>query len=344
MRVAVVSSFVPFVKGGARNIVDWLVIELTRAGHDVEVINLPFSDDPAALMDQLAAYRWVHIEGADRVICLRPPSHLIRHEHKVLWFIHHLRFYYDLWDTPYRGMPDDAWHRSLRTSLIGIDTRALEKSAHIFTNSEVVSERLRAFNDIDSEVLYPPILEPESYRSGPYGDEVLYVSRVEHHKRQHLAVQAMRYVRTDVKLRIAGAGGNQDYVAELAREVERHGLQDRVTLQTEWIDEDHKRDLFAESLAVAYLPFLEDSYGYPTLEAFHSERPVVTTSDSGGVLEIVEHEKTGLVAAPSAASLANAFDRLHQDRDLSRRLGTTGRDRLGTLNITWSHVIEKLLS
>lgn len=344
MRVAIVSSFVPFVGGGARNIVDWLAIELERAGHTVEVVNLPFSDEPEILMDQLAAFRWVGIDGADRVICLRPPSHLIRHENKVLWFIHHLRFYYDLWDTPYRGFADDAWHRSLRDALVHIDTAGLKQSQKIFTNSKVVSHRLTEYNGIESEVLYPPLLDPETYRSEGYGAEVLYVSRLEHHKRQHLAIEAMRYVSSGVKLRIAGSGGNKEYVAGLLAQVKKYDLEDRVTLQTEWIDEDRKRDMYAQALAVSYIPFREDSYGYPTLEAFHSERPVVTTSDSGGVLEIVEDGKTGLVTKPTAASLANAFDRLYEDRDLAKQLGTNGRRQIDVLNINWKHVIKRLLA
>ena len=39
-------------------------------------------------------------------------------------------------------------------------------------------------------------------------------------------------------------------------------------------------------------------------EAFLSEKPVVTTTDAGGPLEIVPDRETGLVVAPDAAELA----------------------------------------
>lgn len=344
MRVAIVSSILPFVGGGARNIADWLAIEIERAGHSVEKINLPFSDDPGVLVDQLAAYRWVEVYNADRVICLRPPAHLVRHDKKILWFIHHLRFYYDLWDTPYRGFADDAWHRSLRDSLRLVDNAALGESLKVFTNSKAVSDRLTRYNAVDSEVLYPPLFEAEKYQSGLFGDEILYVSRLEHHKRQHLAIQAMRHVSSDVKLRIAGSGSNVEYVDGLLRDVRKYGLEDRVVIETEWVEEGRKVGLYSQALAVAYLPFEEDSYGYPSLEAFHSGKPVVTTDDSGGVLEIVEDGVTGIVAKPSASSLANAFDRLYEDRAFAARLGEQGRSRIAELNINWEHVLRKLLS
>ena len=58
-------------------------------------------------------------------------------------------------------------------------------------------------------------------------------------------------------------------------------------------------DLYAGARAVYYAPVDED-YGFATIEAFASAKPVITTTDAGGVLEFVEHDVTGLVAAPDA--------------------------------------------
>ena len=70
MKIALCSSFVPFVNGGARNIVEWLEIELKRAGHQVERVYLPQVDAPDLLMPQMMAYRWVDLTKlSDRIIC-----------------------------------------------------------------------------------------------------------------------------------------------------------------------------------------------------------------------------------------------------------------------------------
>jgi glycosyltransferase involved in cell wall biosynthesis len=344
MRVAVVSSAVPFIKGGARNIVDWLATELRRAGHEAEVVYLPFSDDPARLLSQHAAMRWVELDDADVVICIRAPAHLIRHPRKVVWFIHHIRYYYDLWDTPYRAFPADPVHVALRDTLRRIDTAALGEAHRLFTNSRTVAGRLQEYNDLDAEVLYPPLFEPERFTPGDYGDEILYVSRLEHHKRQHLAIQAMRHTRSPVRLRVAGVGQNPAYLAQLQEMVWRYGLDERVVIEAGWLDEKRKADLIGGALAVAYLPFDEDSYGYPSLEAAHAARPIVTTSDSGGVIEFVQDEVNGFVREPDAASLANAFDRLFEDRELAARLGAGARARVDELNVSWDHVLDRLLS
>ena len=82
-------------------------------------------------------------------------------------------------------------------------------------------------------------------------------------------------------------------------------------------------DLLARCLALAYLPVDEDSYGYPSLEASHSFKPIVTLSDSGGALEFVRDGKEGLVANPNPRDLGAAFDRLYEDRGRSRAHGGT---------------------
>src|SRR5437879_1526929 len=102
MRVALFTSYVPFIRGGDRQIVDWLGAKLEEYGHTVERVYLPAADRPDIIVQQIAAYRCVDLSAADRVICFRPPSHVIAHSHKILWFIHHVRIFYDLWDSEYR--------------------------------------------------------------------------------------------------------------------------------------------------------------------------------------------------------------------------------------------------
>ncbi|WP_299454231.1 glycosyltransferase family 4 protein [uncultured Pigmentiphaga sp.] len=344
MKIALCSSFVPFVYGGARNIVEWLESTLLAEGHQVERIYLPHVDTPERLFTQMAAYRWLDLDAADRVICFRPPAHVVPHPNKVLWFIHHIRAFYDLWDTPYRGFPADARHCNIRDALHDADTRALREARHVFTNSAVVSQRLRDYNGVNSEVLYPPIFAPQRFHCRGFNDEVVYICRVEHHKRQHLLVEAMRYTQTPVRLRLCGTSSRSDYVKELFALVNRYGLGKRVIIEHGWISEEQKVDYLAECLAAAYLPLDEDSYGYPSLEASHAGKPILTTSDAGGVLELVEHGRNGLVCNPRPEELAAALDQLYEDRHATERMGRAARDRLEELDINWARVLNRLLA
>ena len=345
MKIALCSSFVPFIYGGARNIVEWLEAMLQEAGHQVEHIYLPQVDVPDLLFQQMAAYRWVDLaESADRVICFRPPAHLIPHPHKILWFIHHIRSFYDLWDSPYRGFPDDSKHRGIRDALRAADTAALQEAKTVFTNSKVVSDRLKRYNNVASTVLYPPIFQAERFHCRSFNDEIVYICRIEHHKRQQLLLDAMRYTKTPVKLRLCGSSFSTDYSGELAGAIVQAGLQERVVLEDRWISEDEKVGYLADCLGAAYLPLDEDSYGYPSLEASHAAKPVITTTDSGGVLELIQHGHNGLISAPDPKALAEAMDQLYQDREATQRMGRNARARLDELAINWPHVLESILA
>lgn len=345
MKVAICSTIVPFVDGGGRFIVKWLAATLRARGHTVEEIYLPFSDRADILMEQIMGLRLLEIgTSADRLIALRPPSYVLPHENKVLWFIHHIRTFYDLWDHPYRPWPDNVEMRSVRAALMAVDNETIRESRKVFTNSNVVGERLRKFNGIESRTLYPPIFEPERFGFQSLGDEIVYVCRVEHHKRQHLAIEAMRHVRTPVRLRLCGTGSGPGYPAQLQTLIRDNGLESKVSAQFEWITEAEKAAVFAHCLAALYIPLDEDSYGYPSLEASHSQKAVITTHDAGGVLELVRHEDNGLICEPEPEALASCFDRLYENRKLALDMGRRAEERLKELNINWDHVVEQLLS
>jgi glycosyltransferase involved in cell wall biosynthesis len=344
MRIALCSSFVPFINGGYRNIVEWLELMLRDAGHEVERVYLPEVDTPDLLFQQMAAFRYVDLTAADRIICFRPQSHLIPHPHKIVWFIHHLRVFYDLWDSSYHGFPDDVKHRGFRDALHAVDTAALAEARHVFSNSEVVSARLRTYNNIESEPLFPPVFKPERFHYRSMNDEIVYISRLEGHKRQDLLIEALSYCRSAVRLRLSGVGAGESYPAHLNRRAKELGVAERVTIDQRWISEEEKVDCLADCLACAYLPLDEDSYGYPTIEAAHASKPTLTTQDSGGPLEFVVHEVNGLIIRPEPKALAQAMDQLFVDREATRRMGISANRRVTELNISWPHVLERLLA
>jgi glycosyltransferase involved in cell wall biosynthesis len=344
MKIALCSTSVPFVDGGYKNIVEWLKSALQEHGHQVEVVYIPSIEEPDLLFQQMMALRWIDLDAADRIICFRPQSHLIPHPNKVLWFIHHIRLFYDLWDSQYRNFPDDTHHRGIRKALHNADTNALAEANAVFTNSRVMSERLATFNNVASEVLYPPVTNPDRFHNSGFNDEIVYVSRLEHHKRQHLLVEALKYTKSPVRLRLLGAGSGSQYPKELQQKALELGIADRVTMDNSWVTEEEKVEQLAHCLAAAYIPFDEDSYGYPSVEASHAAKPILTTTDSGGVLELVEDGTNGYVSEPDPQALAEAMDRLYFDRSTTQQMGREAQHRLAELNISWTHVVDRLLA
>ncbi len=257
MKIGLISSAVPLVSGGGRFIVDWTYEKLREYGHETEIVYLPFVADPESILTQMNAFRLLRLEDYfDRVVTFRPPAHVIRHSFKIIWFIHHERVFYDLWNSPYRPMPDNAHYRAIRDALWQFDTAALNEARQVFSNSRVVADRLLRYNGIRASILYPPVLHPEMYEAGDYGDEIVTVCRMEHHKRQHLLIEAMQHVRTPVRLRLCGTSLSEDYVRELQRLTT--GLDQNVIIKSRWISEEEKAVKLANALASAYVPLDEE--------------------------------------------------------------------------------------
>jgi glycosyltransferase involved in cell wall biosynthesis len=344
MKIGLVSSIAPLVDGGGRFIVEWLASKLSNSGHQVETVFIPFVDDPASLLRQMTAFRMLNLDACDRVITFRPPAHLVQHPYKIVWFIHHLRSLYDLWDTPYCNIPHNSAGEALRAAVHNADTRALREARHVFTNSQVVRNRLKQFNGIEGKVVYPPLNEPERFACDDWGDEIVIICRVSRHKRQHLAIEAMKWVRTPVRLRIAGTGIEPEYMAHLKQLISDGDLNGRVSLEYRWISEDEKAWLLRDCLATVYPAFDEDSYGYPTIEAAHARKATIGLSDGGGVSEFVVDGINGFVVQPEPQAIAAAFDRLWADRALARQLVEAAHARIDELNINWDTVLRMMLS
>jgi glycosyltransferase involved in cell wall biosynthesis len=194
-----------------------------------------------------------------------------------------------------------------------------------------------------ADVLFPPLNEPEMFHRGDLGDYFFYPSRVVEGKRQVLAIEAMRHVRSNVKLVIAGSPETEAYGREVECLVHRYDLQDQVRLLG-WISESRKAELMANARACLYLPYDEDSYGFVSLEAFHSEKPVITLTDSGGTCELIEHNANGLIVSPNAEDLARAMDALASNDRRALDLGHHALETLRRKNISWDHVLERLLA
>jgi glycosyltransferase involved in cell wall biosynthesis len=349
VRIAVCHPHTPFARGGAEMHTESLTRALRDAGHQVDVISIPYKwYPPAELIHQMALWRSLDLSEAggvsiDMVIALRFPGYLVKHERKVVWLIHQHRTAYELWDHP--DFADLSTHEegaAVRDMIHHADRLALGEAKRIFTNSGNVRDRLRRSLGIESDPLYhrsglcQALLGNEP---GPYGDYILFPSRLEPIKRQSLAVEAMRHVRSPVRLVLVGSGPDE---GQVRRRIDAAGLQDRVRLAGRVPDEG-LIELYRGALGVYYGPFDED-FGYVTLEAMAAFRPVVATSDSGGPLEFVRDGETGVVAAPKPRAIASAFDRLYQQRERLAAMGAAGRATVEERVPDWPDVVARLLS
>ena len=160
---------------------------------------------------------------------------------------------------------------------------------------------------------------------------VTLVGRLNHWKGQDLFVQALALLKDRGQIGVLRAAivgdvfAGQDSVRlGLLERIERAGLERyvylvpfRADVYTVWWSSD-----------IAVVPSIEpEPFGLVAIEAMACGVPVIAAAH-GGLLDIVQHEITGLFFAPcDAEALANALRRLASDASLRRALGATGQAR-----------------
>jgi glycosyltransferase involved in cell wall biosynthesis len=343
--VLICTTQVPFVSGGAEAHVAGLAAAFRREGFDAEVVALPFKwYPPAEIVNNVLAWRLLDLTESngvpvDLVVGMKFPAYCAEHPRKVLWIIHQHRSAYNLSGTPFDDLLTHPEGPRVRTLIRRCDEQFIPEARKVFANSKEVAARLLRYNNIESEPLYHPPPRAAQLFSADTGDYVFYPSRVETQKRQSLLVEAMRYTKTNVRAVITGRGPALDECRALAKEFR---VADRVELRG-FVEESELLSLYANALAVCYLPFDED-YGYVALEAMYAARALVVARDGGGATEFVADGENGFVVEPDARALAARLDELHRDRDLARRLGARGREKVDALNLSWPNVVERLIS
>jgi len=343
MKIVVLNNCVPFLRGGAEHLADALVTKLAEYGHKALLVRIPFRwDPPEKIVEHMLACRLMRLPDVDRAIAFKFPAYYVPHPNKVLWLVHQFRQAYDFWGTQFQGLPDSQEGHEIRELIVRGDNSYLPEARKIYTNSRVTSERLKKFNGLDSEVLFPPLLTHGHFSCAEYGDYIFCPGRINATKRQLLLVEAMAHCRSGVQLLVAGStetAGDADAIESVIR---KKGIEQRVRFVNRFITEEEKAKWFSGALGAAYIPYDEDSYGYVTLEAFLSRKPVITCTDSGGIDILVKEGTTGRIVAPEPRALAAAMDQLFRDKQKAQQMGEAGFELVETLEINWDNVIEKL--
>ena len=341
MRIAVCRPQVPFARGGAEIFTDRLVDELRARGHDADLVSVPFKWYPGTrVLTQAFLWRMLDLEEADGqridlVVATKFPSYVVRHAEKRVWLVHQFRQAYELDGTELGQFGDSPDDRAVRRKVQALDRVALGEASRLFAISQNVANRVEASTGLTAEVLpHPP--QALEYRCENYGDFVLSVNRLDRAKRIDLLIEAAASDGS-LEIVIAGDGPDRERLERLARE---RGLNGRARF-TGRIGESELADLYARCLAVYYAPVDED-YGMVPLEAFLSEKPVLTTTDAGGPLEVVSDGSTGLVVTPDVAEIARALGWLREHRDEAATYGRAGK-AIAT-EVTWDRAIGRLLA
>ncbi len=342
---------VPFTKGGQEVLVSSLMHELKKRGHEVDLVELPFSVFPKeSILNQAAMWRSLDLsefagKKVDLVIATKFPSYYAKHPKKSLWLVHQRREIYELYGSRFSDFSDDPRDESLRRMLVEGDNKVISECSYVSGISQNVVDRLANYNNIQGTALYPPLPLAGQYKCEEPQNYILSVGRICTIKRVDLILKAMPIVHNFVKLKIAGLADEPGIMDYLKNEIDKHHLWDRVEFLGR-VSNEELIDLYAKSLAVYYAPFDED-YGYVTLEAMASGKPVITATDSGGVLEFIKDQECGIIVEPDIDSIGHGINKIVENKELAKQMGQRGIEKINSMSSelqSWDKVVDGLLS
>ena len=169
---------------------------------------------------------------------------------------------------------------------------------------------------------------------------VSFVGRLVHEKGVHVLIGSVPKVLAEmpkVNFVIVGEGGMKDY---LAKEAYDFGVADHVFFAG-FVDEQTLISIYRAS-DVAVFPSLYEPFGITALEAMAAKTPVIVT-DTGGLAEIVEHEKTGIkVYVDNSDSLAWGILRILKNPSIAKKICENGYRKV-LKEYDWNAIAEKTM-
>lgn len=192
-------------------------------------------------------------------------------------------------------------------------------------------------NGIDPELFKRTTARDALDRLGVRAPYVLFVGRITDQKGIFHLLEAARALPAGVQVVLCASAPDTPEIEERLRRAVAG--QPNVKWINEMVPVPVVTQLYSHA-AVFCCPSVYEPFGLINLEAMACEAPVVASA-VGGILEVVEDGKTGLLVPPAQpAVLAQAITRVLNSADLARDMGKAGRRRVEE-KFSWASVAER---
>ncbi len=199
------------------------------------------------------------------------------------------------------------------------------QASHITVVSNFLKRRLMSVIPISSSKItvrpMPVNLEqfrPSRSKKLDIKKTILCAARYTRQKRLDTLIDALAILKQEgmmVNAILIGEGEEEKNLKDL---IEKQNLSSQVTFLPLMSQGELNR--YYQESDVVVLPSVDEGFGLVLVEAQQCQIPVIG-ADSGGIQDIIIHEKTGLLFSPGdAPALANCIKRILTDKELTGRL------------------------
>jgi starch synthase len=230
-----------------------------------------------------------------------------------------------------------------------IEKTAVESAHRVIAVSRKMREDILAHFDADLErvVIIHNGIDPDQFkhtgardaldRLGVRAPYVLFVGRITDQKGIFHLLEAARRLPPGVQVVLCASAPDTPEIEERLRRAVAE--QPSVRWINEMLPVEVVTQLYSHA-AVFACPSVYEPFGLINLEAMACETAVVASA-VGGILEVVEDGRTGLLVPPGRPdALADALNQMLADPDLARTMGQAGRRRVEA-HFAWAAIAER---
>ncbi|WP_287584482.1 glycosyltransferase family 4 protein [Candidatus Borrarchaeum sp.] len=167
---------------------------------------------------------------------------------------------------------------------------------------------------------------------------VLVTSRIHHNKGQKWAVEALKYLSTDIKLVLAGKLKNNIHTREIVETIKQLDLEDRVVF-TDFLMPKELKQLYSGAIATIVPSIWAEPYGQVTIEAMACACPVIITENSGSAEAVDDGVDGYIVPRKDSKAIACAIKMIQKKRD---EFGQKAREKI-LKKYAWPILSKKII-
>lgn len=190
----------------------------------------------------------------------------------------------------------------------------------VIVTTPALQQHVKCFVSAERVHLIPNSVDTERFAPAPHlprSRTIVFVGRLEPQKNLSVLIEAFARLPPTVQLIVAGDGAQRDQL--MAQAAVR-----RVTVDWRGVVSHAALPTLLRTADVFVLPSLVEGHPKALLEAMSCGLPCVGL-DVPGTRDVIRPRETGLLAAPTAAGLADALRCLLEDHALAARLGQAAR-------------------